>query len=119
MCGRYGLVPTKNFNRRFKITNQLKFEENKNCSPGSFLPVIIKNLNNTAVLMRWGLIPFWVKPSADGHKIGYKMINARADTIMEKPSFKKPFITQRCLIPATGFYEWQHLEVKKFPIISN
>lgn len=156
MCGRYGFVPTKNTNLRFKIKNQLKFEENKNCSPGSMLPVImralrtespellekyspkprtespkksihstfsagglsgtgVKNPENEAILMRWGLIPSWANPPAGGPKISYKMINARADTLMQKPSFKKPFLTQRCLIPATGFYEWQHIEEKKIP----
>lgn len=152
MCGRYGFTPTKNINQRFKITNQLRFTENKNCSPGSMLPVIVRALRvenpelperyspkprtespnktiqhnpnmaglsgtgvnhegNEAVLMRWGLIPSWAKDP----KIGYKMINARSESILEKPSFKKPFLSQRCLIPASGFYEWQHLDNKKIP----
>ena len=53
-------------------------------------------------LMQWGLVPHWAKDS----KIGYKMINARAESVAEKPSFREPFKKQRCLVPATGFYEW-------------
>jgi hypothetical protein len=52
--------------------------------------------------MRWGLIPFWGKDT----EAGYKMINARAETIAEKPAFREPLLSRRCLIPADGFYEW-------------
>jgi putative SOS response-associated peptidase YedK len=54
------------------------------------------------VPMRWGLIPSWAKDP----KIGAKMINARAETIVEKPAFRKAFAQRRCLVPMTGFYEW-------------
>jgi putative SOS response-associated peptidase YedK len=53
--------------------------------------------------MRWGLVPHWAKDIS----IGARMINARAETLLEKPSFRKPFQSQRCLVPAGGFYEWQ------------
>jgi putative SOS response-associated peptidase YedK len=53
-------------------------------------------------LLRWGLVPFWAKDIA----IGSKMINARAETVAEKPSFRTPFKRRRCLIPSDGFYEW-------------
>ena len=52
---------------------------------------------------RWGLVPFWAKDAS----IGHKMINARAETVAEKPAFRKPFRSRRCLIPADGFFEWQ------------
>ena len=55
------------------------------------------------VLLRWGLIPSWAKDE----KIGYKLINARGETVAEKPSFRAAFKRRRCLIPATGFFEWQ------------
>jgi putative SOS response-associated peptidase YedK len=57
-------------------------------------------------MLRWGLIPSWAKDP----KIGYKLINARAETVAEKPSFRSAFRQRRCLIPATGFYEWQQVE---------
>jgi putative SOS response-associated peptidase YedK len=56
--------------------------------------------------LRWGLIPSWAKDP----KIGYKLINARAETVAEKPSFRTAFRQRRCLIPADGFYEWQQVE---------
>lgn len=61
--------------------------------------------------MRWGLIPFWAKDP----KIGYKMINARAETVNEKPSFKHSLKNKRCIVPASGFYEWLKSEKQKIP----
>ena len=61
--------------------------------------------------MRWGLIPFWAKDA----KAGYKMINARAETIAEKPAFREPLLSRRCLIPADGFYEWAKHSKGKSP----
>ncbi|TAJ06965.1 MAG: SOS response-associated peptidase [Nitrospirae bacterium] len=63
------------------------------------------------VLLRWGLIPSWAKDQA----IGYKMINARAETASEKPAFRGPFRSRRCLILADGFYEWQREGRRKQP----
>ncbi len=63
--------------------------------------------------MKWGLVPFWAKDE----KIGYKMINARAEGIEVKPSFSKPFHTQRCIVPSTGFYEWKITDKGKVPFI--
>ena len=62
-------------------------------------------------MMRWGLIPSW----ADDPKIGSRMINARGETVAEKPSFRKAFRSRRCLIPADGFYEWKKEGSKKQP----
>ncbi len=56
-------------------------------------------------MLQWGLIPAWAKDP----KIGYKLINARAETVSEKPSFRSAFRQRRCLIPTTGFYEWQQV----------
>jgi len=63
-------------------------------------------------MLKWGLVPSWAKDP----KIGAKMINARAETVMEKPSFRTPFRRQRCLIPSDGFYEWSEAEGGKQPI---
>ena len=62
-------------------------------------------------LLRWGLIPHWAKEE----KIGYRMINARAETVAEKPSFRVALRRRRCLIPATGFYEWKAVPGGKQP----
>jgi len=57
-------------------------------------------------VMRWGLVPFWAKDA----KIGGRMINARAETVAEKPAFRRAFAKRRCLLPADGYYEWQQLD---------
>jgi putative SOS response-associated peptidase YedK len=62
--------------------------------------------------MRWGLIPSWAKDA----KAGYKMINARAETIAEKPAFRESLLSRRCLVPADGFYEWSKFSKGKSPI---
>jgi putative SOS response-associated peptidase YedK len=61
--------------------------------------------------MKWGLIPSWAKDP----KIGNSLINARSETVHEKPSFRHAIKTNRCIIPASGFYEWQHIGEKKIP----
>ena len=70
-----------------------------------------ENEHRECVLLKWGLIPSWAKDSS----IGYKMINARAETVAEKPSFRKAFKHQRCLVIADGFYEWKREGKAKQP----
>lgn len=111
MCGRYSLIPTENFYKRFKVNNQLHLSPRYNVAPGELMPVVVRGEQNTLVIMKWGLIPFW----ADDPKIGFKMINARAESISEKPSFRKAFRKQRCLVPASGFFEWQKTDNQKTP----
>jgi putative SOS response-associated peptidase YedK len=112
MCGRYVFNPDKNFNERFDVDNGIDLKPNYNVSPGQFQPVITQNNGQILVSeMKWGLIPFWSKDP----KIGFRMINARADTVYEKPSFKKAFKSQRCLIPANGFFEWKTTGRSKLP----
>lgn len=75
-----------------------------NVAPSQNAGVIINDgTGNKFSLFRWGLVPGWSKDP----NIGFKMINARAETIAQKPSYKKPFRSKRCLIPANGFYEWK------------
>ncbi|OGM08174.1 hypothetical protein A2159_01690, partial [Candidatus Woesebacteria bacterium RBG_13_34_9] len=109
MCGRYTLANTANFKKRFGIIDKIpKFNESYNISPSTINPVIVRNSPNRVVLMKWGLVPFWAKDP----KIGFRMINARAEDISIKPSFRKPIRVQRCLVPSAGFYEWKKLTLE-------
>jgi putative SOS response-associated peptidase YedK len=63
----------------------------------------------------WGLIPHWTKTEGDAMKIRKMTINARSETVFQLPSFRKPIFTQRCLIPSTGYFEFQHQENAKIP----
>lgn len=112
MCGRYGLIPSRNFFTRFKIKDQnLLLKTRYNVTPQELMPVITKAQNNRLELMKWGLIPYWVEDQT----IGYKLINAWAEPVAEKPSFKRSFLSRRCLVPASGFYEWQKTDSGKLP----
>jgi len=106
MCGRYTLTAdTGALIKRFKIKDyQGEHKPRYNIAPTQKNPVVLLNENEERIMsdMTWGLIPFWAKDE----KIGYKMINARVETVAEKPSFRKAFITRRCLVPADGYYEW-------------
>lgn len=66
-------------------------------------------------LCNWGLIPFWTKTEADADEIRRMTLNAKAETIFQKPSFKEPIKLKRCLIPSTGYFEWRHEGDKKIP----
>jgi putative SOS response-associated peptidase YedK len=74
-----------------------------NCAPTQNLAVIANEAPDELRFYRWGLIPSWAKEAS----IGSKLINARAETLAEKPSFRQAFRSRRCLVPATGFYEWK------------
>lgn len=64
---------------------------------------------------RWGLIPFWVKDEKQADEIKRMTLNARADTIFSKPSFREPIMKKRCIVPSTGYFEWRHEGDKKIP----
>jgi putative SOS response-associated peptidase YedK len=102
MCGRYSQTASaKELRERFQFAaaNHFDLKPRYNIAPSQDAPVIVDEGGRALKQFRWGLIPSWAKEAA----IGYKMINARAETLTEKPSFKKPFHTQRCLIIADGF----------------
>ncbi len=111
MCGRYSFVPTKKqLDEQFKEIElpsplQLKF----NIAPTQRAYVIANDQQQTLQEMAWGLIPYWSK---DGANSG-KLINARAEGILEKPSFREPAIHRHCLVPADSFYEWRTLPGKR------
>lgn len=84
-----------------------------NIGPGQkVISIISDGEKYRAGTLKWGLVPSWAKDE----KIGYKMINARSETITEKPSYKSLFRNKRCLILADGFYEWKKTETKKQPM---
>jgi putative SOS response-associated peptidase YedK len=79
------------------------------------IPILTSYQSDIFQGMRWGLIPSWVKSEKDAHEISLKTINARAESISEKPSFRQVAKTNRCIIPVTGFFEWQQVDKKKVP----
>lgn len=105
MCGRYSFAPElKIVNEHYDITiRDGEIEQNYNCAPSQKLPVISNDQPGVLSNYVWGLIPFWAKDKS----IGYKMINARGETLTEKPAYKNAFKSRRCLIPADAFYEWK------------
>jgi putative SOS response-associated peptidase YedK len=113
LCGRYMLYYEKDIIiDAFNLVNEFEYEERFNIAPSQEVLSIVKGGNgNRAGYMKWGLIPKW----ANDPKIGNKLINARSETINEKPSFKESFYQKRCLIPASGFYEWVKEGTKKQP----
>jgi len=112
MCGRYAFEPGNDFYDHFDISNRLDYlAKSYTVSPGQIMPVITRHSPNQVWLMKWGLIPFWAKDQ----KIGEKMFNARAESVAQKPAFRRAFTTQRCLVPANGFYEWKQEKDKKVP----
>jgi putative SOS response-associated peptidase YedK len=116
MCGRYSLYTTNPdyLSDRFQLAEKpADLHENYNVAPGQMLPVIVQGEDGKRRVetMKWGLIPFWSKDP----KIGYKLINARAETIFDKPMWRNVVLHKRCLIPANGFYEWKKLDVAGKP----
>jgi putative SOS response-associated peptidase YedK len=116
MCGRYTLTFTvQEAVDAFNVTKVMsEFKMNYNVAPSQECPVIFSGKNEGEKVLdsfKWGFIPDWSKDE----KIGYKMINARGETISEKLSYKNSFFSKRCLIPASGFFEWQKKANKKIP----
>jgi putative SOS response-associated peptidase YedK len=104
MCGRFTFQPTEAFYERFEISKRLdSLVPRYNIAPGQMVPVIIANRPRRIVFMRWGLIPHWAKDE----KTAYKMINARVETLTQRPAFHSLLSHNRCLVPASGFYEWK------------
>lgn len=107
MCGRYNLSATPDALEAFydELGGFYRpWTARYNIAPGQNVPVIVMH-HGARVLteMHWGLIPHWAKD----RRIGYRMINARSETVFEKPAFRTLIRQSRCLIPATGWYEWQ------------
>ncbi len=107
MCGRFALfVGPEDLAKHFGVTiEDMEIEPRYNISPTQDVPTIRNRSDDGREVARvhWGLIPFWAKDA----KIGNRMINARANTAPEKPAFRAALKSRRCLIPASGFYEWR------------
>ncbi len=108
MCGRYTQLYTwDELCRLMQLTcPALELGKRYNVAPSQKAPVIRRLIDEDgprADLLHWGLIPSWAKD----RKIGYSLINARAETISTKPAFRSAFKTKRCIVPISGFYEWK------------
>jgi putative SOS response-associated peptidase YedK len=105
MCGRYTLAadPAKIAERFSLDPQEACLPTRYNIAPGQDAPAIVNEERNRVRLLRWGLIPAWAKDAT----FGRRLINARAETLRDKPSFRGAFARRRCLIPADGFYEWR------------
>ncbi len=105
MCGRYSQTQDlATLTRRFKTARvRGEVRPRYNIAPSQPALVVVQNAARALDQYRWGLVPSWAKDP----KVGHKMINARAETVAEKPSFQRPFERHRCLVPADGFYEWR------------
>lgn len=105
MCGRYYLdsLPEE-LASQFSVTNVPAFAPRYNVAPTDLMPIVVEQDDERRMgPARWGLIPFWARDA----KIGYKTINARVESAPNKPAFREAWKRRRCLVPASGFYEWR------------
>lgn len=115
MCGRFTLFEAdKVLSKEFGVSGVPPLSPRYNIAPSQPIAAVrtpYTGIGRELALLRWGLIPSWSKDPA----IGNRLINARAETVQEKPSFRNAFRRHRCLIPTNGFYEWQRQERGKQP----
>ena len=116
MCGRYRLSRRKQLIAEyFDTVDDIDWEPRYNIAPTQNVGIIRHDRTQPVrkfSLGRWGLIPYWAKDPS----IGQNMINARSETILDKPAFREAFQNRRCLVPAVGFYEWKRSGRSKQPI---
>ena len=113
MCGRFTITSdAEELEERFGAkVDKGEYSKRYNAAPSQLLPVITNSDKKNVQFFKWGLIPFWAKEE----KIGYQLINARAETVTEKPSFKYALKERRCLVLADGYYEWMKTTEGKIP----
>lgn len=114
MCGRFVLEHSpEQLMKAYRLSSVPELSPRYNIAPSQQIAVVRQQNGGDRDLtsLQWGLIPSWSKDSA----IGYKMINARSETVHEKPSFKQAFHARRCIIPVSGFYEWEKRGKEKIP----
>ncbi|HEY5761680.1 MAG TPA: SOS response-associated peptidase, partial [Rhodocyclaceae bacterium] len=114
MCGRFAFYsPSEAVARLFGASGARQLKPRYNIAPTQYVAAI-RNAGDDGrdlVELRWGLVPFWAKDPS----IGNRMINARAETVAEKPSFRNAYRKRRCLVLADGFYEWHREGEVKVP----
>jgi len=106
MCGRYSLSsPPDILKEEFGLSACPELKPRYNIAPSQDAPVIRQSESGerSLSLLRWGLIPSWAKDPS----IGNRMINARAETVSDKPSYRNAYKRRRCIVPADGFFEWR------------
>ncbi|MDD1656263.1 MAG: SOS response-associated peptidase [Methanomicrobiales archaeon] len=104
MCGRFTIAPLVDLFERFHVTERVPLPLPRyNVAPSQEIPVVTREGSNRMEMMRWGLVPSWTKDL----QAARKPINARAETLSERPTFRGPLKHHRCLVPSTGFYEWK------------
>lgn len=115
MCGRFTLItPAETLVEQFQLFEAPTLSPRYNIAPTQPVAAVRQSPGNGGrelVLLRWGLVPSWAKDPG----IGARMINARSETVAQKPAFRAAFRRRRCLVLADGFYEWQRLERGKQP----
>lgn len=114
MCGRFAFYsPSEAAAALFGVTRSIEVEPRYNIAPTQYVAAIRNDKSDALelVMLRWGLVPFWAKDPS----IGSRMINARAETVAEKPAYRAAYRRRRCLVLADGFYEWRKEEVGKTP----
>ncbi|GAB2690819.1 DUF159 family protein [Hymenobacter frigidus] len=117
MCGRYTFItPAPKVEQRFDAQFTDAAPTTYNAAPSQRLPVITNAAPHQIQLLSWGLVPSWSRdPTGHGSASGPKPINARAETLAEKPSFRQLLDRRRCLVLADSFYEWQATPAGKVP----
>ena len=115
MCGRYVVAGHQELSERFQLRQlSLRLAPTYNAAPSQQLPVVLEDERGERVvrLLQWGLRPRWQKPGAAR---SIAPINARAETLLDKPLFRPLVGHRRCIVPANGFYEWQRTDGRKQP----
>ena len=106
MCGRYTLTTRREDlarELRIPLEDVLELEPRYNIAPTQRVPIVLQDRRVRMALFQWGLVPQWAKDPS----IGNRMINARRESVADKPAFAESFRSRRCLVVADGFYEWQ------------
>jgi putative SOS response-associated peptidase YedK len=112
VCGRFVRNSSvSEIAKRFDADTEFDPGESYNIAPGGDIAVVVNRGHNRLVRCRWGFLPLW----ATEQSLAHKMINARAETVAEKPSFRDAFRHERCLVVADGFYEWRKEDRDRIP----